>query len=132
MPFTANIKTSPTLFHRFEAIWTPTILVLSPQAVERFRIEGYLPRPEFEAKLQLALARVSFMAKQFGEAQPHYQKIIESYKDTTSAPEAIYWDAVCTYQITHDHLVLGKVTERLKPYPYTEWTAKASVWSDAH
>ena len=105
----------------------------APLAQARTMLDATL---EFEmhdwGKLQMALARLSFMAKQFAPAQEHYRKVIADYKNSTSAPEAIYWDAVCTYKLANDHTVLLQVAERLKGYPYTEWTAKTGAWTADH
>jgi len=45
------------------ALWTPTILVMDANGVERYRIEGYLPKNWFRARLEMGLGRVAFMHK---------------------------------------------------------------------
>jgi thioredoxin-related protein len=39
----AHIKEHPAWFHRFKAVWTPTVLLLDKDGKERVRLEGYLP-----------------------------------------------------------------------------------------
>jgi hypothetical protein len=63
VPLSAHIKEHPAYFHRFDALWTPSVVILDANGVERFRIEGYLPKDEFRAQLELGLARVAFMAR---------------------------------------------------------------------
>jgi outer membrane protein assembly factor BamD (BamD/ComL family) len=97
---------------------------------ERWRIEGYLPKNEFRAQLAIGLARMSFMDKQWTDAEQRYAQVIEQYPETAAAPEAVYWMGVSRYKSTNDHTVLGGVAEELgEKYPESVWTQKASVWS---
>lgn len=123
-----NIKEHGSIFHRFEAIWTPTVLVMSPKGVERLRNEGYLPQPEFTAFLEMGLGRVAFMAKRWDEAGQHYENVIQRFPNTSVVPEAIYWRGVCLYSGKGDHEALGQVRELLKQYPDSPWAAKSQVW----
>ena len=109
---------------------TPTILVMDSEGVERFRIEGYLPKEEFRAHLEMGLARVAFIHKQWSDAERRYADVVEQYPDSKVAPEAVYWKGVSRYKQTNDHTVLGEVPEQLTgKYAGSVWTLKASVWS---
>ena len=130
MPLEAHIKEHPAYFHRFDALWTPTVLILDSNGVERQRIEGYLPKDEFRAQLELGLARVAFMHKRWADAEQRYTQVVERYPDSKAAPEAVYWRGVSRYKATNDHTVLGQVPEQLKgEYADSVWALKASVWS---
>ncbi len=130
MPIEAHIKEHPAYFHRFGAVWTPTVLVLDSDGTERLRIEGYLPKTEFRAHLEMGLARVAFMRKQWADAEQMYAQVIERYPDSKVAPEAVYWRGVSRYKATNDHTVLGDVPDQLRgKYADSVWTLKASVWS---
>lgn len=130
MPLAAHIKETPKYFHRFDAVWTPTILVMDPEGVERFRIEGYLPKEEFRAHLETGLARIAFVHKQWADAERSYAQVVERYPDSKVAPEAVYWRGVSRYKQTNHHTVLGEVPEQLKEkYADSVWALKASVWS---
>jgi hypothetical protein len=130
VPLEAHIKEHPKYFHRFDAVWTPTILVMNPEGVERFRIEGYLSKEEFQAHLEMGLARVAFMDKQWGDAGRKYAEIVERYPNAKIAPEAVYWKGVCRYKETNDHAVLGEVPAQLQErYADSVWALKASVWA---
>jgi hypothetical protein len=127
----AHIKEHPRYFHRFGAVWTPTVLVMDSDGVERLRIEGYLPKGEFRAHLEMGLARVAFMRKKWADAERRYTELVERYPDSTVAAEAVYWKGICRYKQTNDHTVLSVVPEQLKEkYADTVWAIKASVWSD--
>jgi outer membrane protein assembly factor BamD (BamD/ComL family) len=111
-------------------VWTPTVLILDSDGTERLRIEGYLPRDEFRAQLEMGLARVALMRKQWAEAERRYAEVVERYPDAKVAPEAVYWRGVSRYKQTNDHTVLGEVPEQLKAkYADSVWALKASVWS---
>jgi len=98
--------------------------------VERYRIEGYLPKKWFRARLEMGRARVEFMHKKFADAEKMYTSAIEEHGDTGVVPEAIYWRGVCHYKATNDHTVLGGVAKELaERYPGDEWTLKSSPWS---
>jgi outer membrane protein assembly factor BamD (BamD/ComL family) len=103
---------------------------VAPSGKERWRIEGYLPKHEFRAQLEMGLARVTFMNKQWADAEQKYAQIVEQYAETAAAPEAVYWKVISQYKRTNDHTVLGAATAELNAkYPESVWTKKASVWS---
>ena len=124
----AHIKERGALFHRFDVLWTPTVLFLDPSGVERRRMEGYLPRDTFFGELYLGLARVSFMRKDWVEAERIYDEAVTRWPDATVAPEAMYWRAVSRYKRTNDHLPLHEVAKQLSGKD-SAWASKASVWS---
>ena len=103
---------------------------MDSDGVERYRIEGYLPKDWFHARLEMALARIDFMKKKFADAEKIYAGVIERHANTSAAPEAIYWRAVCKYKATNDHTVLGPAAEELsQKYPGDEWTLKSGPWA---
>jgi hypothetical protein len=126
----AHIKEHPAYFHRFDVLWTPTVLILDSKGIERYRNEGYLPNLEFRAQLEMGLARIAFMHKQWTEAERRYAEVAEKYPRTSAAPEAIYWRGASRYKATNDHSVLSEVADELKKkYQASVWTLKASIWS---
>ena len=111
-------------------LWTPTVLIFDADGAERHRIEGYLPNAEFRAQLELGLARVAFMHKQWVDAERRYGEIVRNYPDSATAPEALYWQGVSRYKGTNDHAALGELAQRFKKkYQDSIWSEKASVWS---
>jgi TolA-binding protein len=129
VPLEAHIKEHPTNFHRFDALWTPSVIILDPNGKERFRIEGYLPKDEFRAHLELALARVAFMSKNWKDAERRYTEVLERYPESKAAPEALYWKGVSLYKGTNDHTVLGELPGQFQQkYPDSEWALKTAAW----
>ncbi len=106
------------------------MLVLDSHGKERWRIEGYLPKEEFRAQLELGLARVAFLQKQWAEAERRYGEILERHPRSKAAPEALYWRGVSRYSATHDHTILGALRGELeRQYPGSLWAMKTAAWS---
>jgi hypothetical protein len=115
---------------RFDATWTPTIVILDPDGVERHRIEGYMPNREFRSQLEMGLARTAFKTGRFEDAERLYGSVAEKYADAPAAPEALYWRAVSRYKGTGDPSSLGEVAGELaRKHPGNEWTTKAGIWA---
>jgi len=103
---------------------------MDADGTERYRIEGYLPKNWFRARLEMGLGRVAFMRKKWADAENVYAGVAENYADTSVAPEAIYWRGVSHYKATNDHTVLGEVAKELGgKYPGNEWTIKSLPWA---
>ncbi|HEX6731545.1 MAG TPA: hypothetical protein VF074_16080 [Pyrinomonadaceae bacterium] len=129
VPLSAHIKEHPVYFHRFDALWTPTVLILDPKGIERFRLEGYLPPDEFHAQLELGLARVALMNKKWADAEQRYAQILERHTQTHAAAEALYWKGVCRYKATNDHKVLGELPSQFSAnYADSIWALKTLAW----
>jgi len=103
---------------------------MDPGGVERYRIEGYLPRDWFRARLEMARARVAFMRKRFAEAQEIYAGVAERFANLGAAAEALYWRDVCKYKATNDHTVLEPVAKELaEKFAGNEWQLKSVPWA---
>ena len=129
LPVKAHIKEHPVWFYRFEAVWTPTVLLLDSEGKERVRLEGYLPNQDFIAALMSGLGRIAFVQKKYADAERWYGEVVARFAKSHIAPEAMYWRAVAHYKATNDHTVLGKVAEELRSiYPSSIWASKATPW----
>jgi hypothetical protein len=131
LPVRLHIKEQPTAFGRFRVNWTPTLLVVSPDGVERHRIEGFLPAEELVAQLELGLGHWARQTDKWAEAEQRYRKVVENFPKTAAAPEALYWAGVAKYKVTGARSVLDETARQMKAqYPESEWMKKASVWGD--
>lgn len=129
MPLEVHIKEHPVNFHRFDVVWTPTVVILAPNGEERHRIDGYLPVEEFRAQLELGLAKVAFVSKNFADAERRFAALLDRYSNTKTAPEALYWKGVSHYKLTNDHTVLGELPEMFRQkYPDSIWALKTAAW----
>jgi outer membrane protein assembly factor BamD (BamD/ComL family) len=112
-------------------VWTPSVLILDSKGVERHRLEGYLPTDEFRAQLEIGLARVAFMNKNWADAERRYAAVVERYANSKSAPEALYWKGVSHYKATNDHTVLGTLRgEFQQKYGDSIWALKTAAWAE--
>jgi len=104
-------------------------MILDANGKERHRIEGYLPVDEFRAELELGLARVAFMNKDWADAERRYAAVLDRYPDSKAAPEALYWKGVSQYKLTNDHTVLGELPGQFEQkYPDSLWAMKTAAW----
>jgi TolA-binding protein len=124
------VKERPKDFERFGANWTPTQIILDETGKERYRIEGFSPKEDMLAHLELALARMAFEAQRFDEAARRYRSIVERFPKSVPAAEALYWAGVSDYKATHDASHLKRTAEALaQRYPGSEWQRKSTPWN---
>jgi hypothetical protein len=110
-------------------VWTPTVLILDPNGLERYRIDGYLPVEEFRAQLEMGLARVAFMSKDWTEAERRYAAVLDRYPNSKAAPDALYWKGVSHYKLTNDHTVLSELPKQFQQqYPESLAALKTAAW----
>ena len=125
-----HIKENARNFHRFEAVWTPTVLVLAADGKERGRLEGYLPKNEFRAFLEIGLARVDFMQKKWSDAEGRYNAVVENHPNSKFAAEAIYYRGVSRYSQSHDSGDLAATAQVLADkYTGSEWQLRSLPWA---
>lgn len=133
LPARVHVKQDPEAFKRYAEVykvpWTPTILLLAPDGVEHYRIEGFLPADDLLAQLMLGRARLAFDQQQWAEAERRFKEIVERFPQTDAAAEALYWAGVAPYKATGDPASLKQTARAFKErYRDTPWAKKASVW----
>jgi TolA-binding protein len=117
------------LSERYNAQWTPTVLILDADGEERHRIEGFLPADDFLSQIALGLAKSAFQRKDYGEAERRYREIVDRFPSSEAAPEALYWAGVSNYKATGAPSALRATTTAFgQRYQDTAWAKKASVW----
>lgn len=105
------------------------MLILDPNGLERYRIDGYLPVEEFRAQLEMGLARVAFMSKDWTEAERRYAAVLDRYPNSKAAPDALYWKGVSHYKLTNDHTVLSELPKQFQQqYPESLAALKTAAW----
>ena len=117
------------LSERYNAQWTPTILILDSEGQERHRIEGFLPVDDFLSQIALGLAKSAFKRNDYAAAETRYREIVDKFPSTDAAAEALYWAGVSKYKASGDASAL-KATHAAfsERYQDTAWAKKASVW----
>lgn len=132
VPVRIHIKKQSVVMQRFAVQWTPTVLLLDPDGVERYRIEGFLPAVDFAAQLLLGLGHAAFAVQNWSKAERRFGEVLEKFPETESAAEAQYWRGVTRYKATNDPSALAQTAEAFtRRYGDTSWAKKASVWAKA-
>lgn len=130
LPVKIHIKEQPAVFERFRVQWTPTLLVVDQDGVERHRFEGFLPVQDFKLQLALGLAHTAFGRKEWAGAESRYRDLVQRFPDSESAPEALYWAGVSKYKASGEPSALSETARQFQQrYPGSSWAKKASVWS---
>lgn len=105
------------------------MLILDPEGEERLRLEGYLPKDEFRVNLEMGLARVAVMRKDWADAERRFAAVVEQYPDSKFAPEAIYWRGVSRYSTSHDSAELANVAKIFtEKHQDSIWGLKSIPW----
>lgn len=103
---------------------------MDPDGEERWRLEGYLPKDEFRADLEMGLGRVAFMKKDWADAEKHFARVADDHPDSNFAPQAVYYRGVSRYSASHDGAELSAVAKELaEKYPDSEWRLRSLPWA---
>jgi hypothetical protein len=114
---------------RLNVHWTPTVLILDADGVERHRIEGFLPADDFLAQLKLGLGKTAFQRGEFEEAERWHRQVVADHPQSEPAPEALYWAGVAGYKGKGDASALSETAQAFASrYTDSAWAKKASVW----
>jgi hypothetical protein len=133
IPVRAHVKDDHAEFERlgarYDAHWTPTILLVDSSGTERHRIEGFLPADDFLSQLALGLAKAAFARKDYPTAERLYRDVVARYGNTDAAPESQYWAGVSAYRATNDPAALKATGQAFRErYADSTWAKKASIW----
>jgi hypothetical protein len=134
IPARVHVKEQPEDFRRlgqrYNAQWTPTLLIIDPEGTERHRVEGFLPVEDILAQLTLGLAHSAFARQRWDEAERRFREVVDRFPNTEAAPEALYWAGVSRYKGKGDAGALGETARQFaRRYQQSSWAKKASVWS---
>jgi len=132
VPVKIDVRKRPELMERFGALWTPTMILLEPAGMERYRFEGYLPVPDFLSHLTLGLGHVAFAMKEYEQAERWFEEVLKNFPDSEVAAEALYWKGVSRYKESGSAAALSATAEEFsRRYQASSWAKKASVWRKA-
>ena len=115
------------LVQRFYQVWTPDLRVVSPEGVDLYYWNGYLPPAEFLPQLLVAQAHVLLRLHDEPGAAAVYREVLERFPTSAVAPEAQYFFAVSAYKQSHQASDLLDNWHRLQMrYPASLWRVKQS------
>jgi len=114
---------------RYNVKWTPTVVILDWDGNEHHRDVGFLRPEDFVPFLMLGIGKTSFDYDQFELAIDCFNRILDEYPQSKSAPEAFYLRGVSLYKTTQDAKPLKEIYEGLHDcYPGSEWAEKAEPY----
>ena len=97
-----NSEEYQQLSARFNAQWTPTVLIVDRDGHERHRIEGFLPADEFLQQLEIGAAHAAFARQDHADAERRFRAIVDRFPEAEVAAEALYWAGVSKYKATDE------------------------------
>lgn len=128
IPLTVEVSKKP-YYERYNAIWTPTLLLLDFQGNEIQRNVGFLDADDFMACMHLGIAKVHLNIDEFAAANVHFKKIFNSFSQSFVMPEAVFFHGVNGYKESNDPAKLKQVYEHLhEAYPENGWTRRAEPY----
>ncbi len=101
--------------------------VFSADGFELYRWDGFLPPPEFLARLLCGLAYANLRLRQFEKAEALYADVLTRFSTTYAAPEAQYYLGVTRYRRDPESDELLNQWAALRSrYPSSEYRVKQS------
>jgi len=130
IPVRLHVKTHPEAMGRFNAQWTPTVIILDSNGVERHRVEGFLEADDFLAQLELGSAKVAFANNDFTASEQRFRGVVDKLPQTDAAAEALYWAGVSKYKGSGDAGALGATAKAFtERYTDSSWAKKSKIWA---
>jgi hypothetical protein len=128
VPVKFDVVEQPEVMDRFNAPWTPTIIVQDTDGREHRRSEGYLDPQRFRAEMALGWLKAAVNRRDFETARNRVREVMALVSgDPMREPEAIYWGSVAAYKASNDSEKLVAGWNRLlDEFPQSEWAKKAA------
>lgn len=123
-----NSKSENNRFlHDIHHIWTPDIRIVNHDGYELYRFDGFLPPPEFMARVQCGFGYAYLRLKRFDIAEQCYLDVLRRFSTSYAAPEAQYYLGVTRYRRDPDSDELLTQWANLRSrYPTSEYRVKQS------
>jgi len=127
VPVRFDVIQAPPVMDRFNASWTPTIIVEDPNGHEHRRSQGYLDPRRFLGEMALARLKDALDRRDWKEALERAKEARERTRgDRAREPEALYWSAVARYKSSDDATGLTDGwNQLLDAFPDSEWAKRA-------
>ena|SRR5438105_2371614 len=127
IPVQFNVEDDPGAMDRFNAVWTPALIVQDVDGREHRRSFGYLDPKRFLAEMSLARVQAALDRHEYEQAL----KLAEDAQqkcagDSQHEPEARYWASVAAYKATNDSSkLMDGWNKLLDQFPDSEWAHRA-------
>ncbi len=123
-----HVKESQALVQEYFVSWTPNVVITDDHGKIHYRIEGYLPPEDFLAYLSLGIGKYWLNHKQFEQARGRFEEVARRHSGTDAGAEALYWQGVAQYKLSHDPTQLRPSWQQLaQEYPKSEWSQRTRI-----
>jgi hypothetical protein len=128
IPVQFDVVAQPDVMERFNAPWTPTLIVQDADGREHGRSQGYLDAKRFLAEMSLVRLREAINRREFAEARDRVREVMPHVAgDPQREPEAIYWASVAAYKASGEiENLLNGWNRLLDQFPDSEWAKKVA------
>ncbi|MDP3182785.1 MAG: hypothetical protein Q8M54_08225 [Desulfobaccales bacterium] len=115
------------LMAKYVVKWTPTLLVLDADGREHYRAVGFFTPDELIASFMVGKGHWYLDNEQFPEAKGMFEEVQAVYPESEAAAEALFFNGVTRYKMTHDPKVLREAHDNLNAkFPKSMWTKQAA------
>ncbi len=127
VPVQFNVVEHPEVVDRFNAPWTPTIILQESDGREHRRSVGYLDPKRFLGEMALARLLWAIDRQRWPDAANRAAEAMEiTGGDPHREPEVCYFAAVADYKASHDAgKLLAGWNRLIDRFPQSEWAKKA-------
>ncbi len=127
MPVRLDVLAERETAKKLGAYWTPMVLYMDPAGEGRIlhRWLGYLPPEEFAAQVLVGVGLANYQLGRMEKAAACFAGVVERFGKTCFAPEAVYWQGVCTFRKMKGGNAIYDACRRIvDEYPGTLWAKK--------
>lgn len=119
--------TNAELMEKYVVKWTPTLIVLDADGREHFRAVGFFTPDDLIASFMVGKGHWYLDTEQFPEAQAMFEEAQRVYPENEAAAEAVFFNGVTRYKMTHDPKKLRESYDLLTAkFPKSLWTKQAA------
>jgi hypothetical protein len=115
------------ILHSLHHIWTPDIRIQTSDGFEMYHWDGFMPPPEFIARMECGFAMAYLRLKRYERAEQLYVDVLRRFSTSYAAPEAQYYLGVTRYRRDEESdELLNQWAELCSRYPASEYRMKQS------
>ncbi|HEY9179739.1 MAG TPA: tetratricopeptide repeat protein [Candidatus Baltobacteraceae bacterium] len=125
--FDNSARENNQVLQRMHHIWTPDVRILDHNGFEMYRWDGFLPPPEYQARLLCGIGMAYLRSKRYDQAEHCYVDVLRRFSTSCAAPEAQYYLGVVRYRRDPEgDELLTQWAQLRSRYPSSEYRVKQS------
>jgi hypothetical protein len=105
--------------------WTPYLLVMDAEGKVHQRAIGFQQPGDLEPWVLMGQGKVEFNRRNWDAALASFGQVVDRYPQSFSAPECMYYKAVCLYRKTEEPAHLKEGHQRItEAFPDSVWAMR--------